>query len=295
MALPQPRILFGIHMFTAYNRLSGLYYGALRVLGNSSLALTGELIQLNGGSNRYPWDIQDGTISAELSLSVKEYPDFLFELFLGKAPTPIVASPTGSVSAALNKLGTSLINAVTGIDAISALSGSEGNLKFGKYVVRAASATTVDIFASTDVDFQRGTDVDFQNGLLKVNATPLTVTSGADTNITDLGLKLEGGSGTIALTIGDTATFEVLPPHQGAMEVNIGANSDVFPEFGAIMIAERKSDGSMFDIEAYRVKALGLPIGLQEKAFSEAEITAQCFYDSAKNSVMRMRHVYSNQ
>ena len=289
MALSKPRILFGIHMFTAYNRISGLYYGALRVLGNSSLALTGELIQLNGGSLRYSWDIQDGTISAELSLAVKEYPDFLFELFLGKAPTATTSSATGVVSTLTNKRGT--LVGTTGVATATAKSGEAAEMKFGKFVVVAVSATTVDVYASTDVDFQRGTTKDFVNNALKITASPLTITASTAVEVPDFGVELTGGSGTIGMTVGDTATYEVLPPHDGAMEVEIGATSNTFPEFGAIMIAEKKSDGSMFDIEAYRVKALGLPIGLQEKAFSEAEITAQCFYDSTRNSVMKIRHV----
>lgn len=291
MSLPKPRIIFGIHEFTPYSRFDNSFYGTIRVLGSSSLSLSGELIKLNGGSNRYPWDIQDGTITAELSLSIKEYPDFVFELFLGKKPTAITPSNTGAVSAMTNSRGTSAMSATIGIASVQALTGSEADMKFGKYVVKVVSATTVDVFASTDVDFQRGTDKEYVDGLLKINNAPLTIAQSADVTVPGFGIEFTGGSGTIGMTVGDTAIFEVLPRNSGGMEVNIGANSDVFPEFGAIMIAEQKSDGSMLDVEAFRVKALGLPIGLTEKAYSEAEITAECFYDSVQNRVLRIRHV----
>lgn len=292
--MPQssPRIIFGVHSFTPYNRLDRTFYGEVRVLSSSSLEVSGELVELTGGSNRFPWDVQDGLISAELKLNVKEYPNFLFELFLGKAPTVIAASATsGTVSALANGKGTSAFKATTGIASVQALAASEADMKFGKYVIKVISATTVHVYAASDVDFQRGTDKDFEDDSLKITTTALTITAATPVTVPGFGITLTGGSGTIAMVVGDTAYFEVLPPHNGAMEVNIGATSDTFPEFGAIMIAQQKGNGEMFDVEAFRVKAIGLPLGLSAKEFSEAEITAKCFYDADKNSVLRIRHV----
>jgi hypothetical protein len=290
MALSNPRSVFGVHAYTPYSRTTGEFYGTLRVIGSSSLALSGELVKLNGGSNRYPWDIQDGLITAELSLTIREYPDFVFELFLGKAPTTVAAGTSGAVSALTSIFGASLV-AATGVASVAAKAGETADLKFGKYIVKVASATTVDVYASTNVDFQRGVDKDFVNDSLKITATPLTITTATAVEIPDFGLELTGGAGTIAMTIGDTAEFYVEPIYDTKTTVTVGATSDVFPEHGAIIIAQAKGDGQMMDVEAYRVKALGLPLGFDEKAFSETEVTAECFYDSAKNAVLRIRHV----
>lgn len=291
MALSAPRTIFGVHEFSPYSRSTGLPFGTVRVLGNSSIGLTGELVELRGGSNRYSWDVQDGNIDVEISLTVKEYPNFLFELFLGKSVSTTAASATGTVTTLTNKNGTSAVNASTGIATVGIKSSSEADLKFGKYVVKVVSATTVDVYCLTSVDFARGADIEFQDDNLKITASALTITASTPVTIPSCGLELTGGSGTIGMTEGDTATFEVYPIHDGAIDVNIGGSSDVYPEFGAVMIAEQRATGEMLDIEAYRVKAIGLPLGLQEKAWSESEITAKAFYDSTLNRVLRIRHV----
>lgn len=291
MALSNPRIIYGVHEFTPYSRTDGTFYGTLRVLESSSLNLKGALNKQTGGSQRYPWDIADGLITAELALQIKEYPDFVFQLFLGKKPTDVNASSTGTVSTLTNKLNATVKQATTGIASITAKSGSEADLKFGKYVVVAASSTTVNIYCSTDVDFQRNTPEVYVDDTLKITNSALTVTSGSTTDVTGFGLTINGGSGTIGMTTGDTAIFEVLPKHSGAMQVNVGSTTDVFPEFGAVMIAEQKASGEMFDVEAYRCKAIGLPVGLKAKAYSDAQVTAECFYDSVQDAVLRFRHV----
>jgi hypothetical protein len=252
--------------------------------------LSGELVKLMGGSNRYPWDVQDGNIAAELSLSIKEYPDFVFELFLGKAPNAGTTSSSGTVSTLTNVKGSTLV-AATGVASVGLKSGETAEVKFGKFIVKVASSTTVDVYASTNVDFQRGTDKDYVNDLLKITASPLTITTATAVEVPDFGVELTGGAGTINMTVGDTAEYYVEPPHSKKIDVTIGATSDVYPEFGAIMIAEQTGSLELFDVEAYRVKAIGLPIGLEEKAHSEAEVTAECFYDSTKNAVLRIRHV----
>lgn len=291
MALSEPRTIFGVHSVTPYNRLTGLYYGTVRVLGGSSLSLAGELIKLNGGSNKYPWAIEEGAISAEMNLKVKEYPDFLFELFLGKAPTAAGADAAGSVSTPVEVNGTTIMDASTGLASVTVIpTTGAANLKFGKYVLKATSDDDLDIYMSSDIDHARGTDESFDSDALLV-ATAAIGDAGATTDVASLGLRFTAGSGTTAFTIGDTAVFYVLPPSSKSMSVSIGATSDVFPEFGAILYAKKRGNLEMFEIEAYKCKAVGLPLGLEENAWSEAEVKAECFYDSAKNAVLSIRHV----
>lgn len=292
MSLSDPRIIFGVHSVSPYSRTTGEFYGILRVLGGSSLSLAGELIKLNGGSNKYPWAVEDGLITAEMSLKVKEYPDFLFELFLGKAPTSVNTPDTdGTISAPVDKFGTTVVDAATGLASIVVIpTTGAANLKFGKYVLKATTDDDLNIYTSSNIDFARGTDEDYDDDLLLVGTVAIGDT-GATTDVASLGLRFTAGSGTTAFTIGDTATFEVQPPFTKSMSVAIGANSDVFPEFGAILMAKKRGNLEMMEIDAHRCKGVGLPLGFEENAFSEAEIKVECFYDSSLNRVLSVRHI----
>lgn len=292
MALSAPRSIFGVHSFAPYNRSTGEFYGILKVLGGSSLALSGETVDLMGGSSKWPWAVEDSTITAELNLRFSQYEDFLFELFLGKQPTANSAQSSGDVSTPSNVNGSSVVESTTGIASIAATSGSESDLKFGKYIIKAASTTEVDIYISSDVDQNRGTDGELQNDLLKITASPLTVPgTGGTVDVPSYGLTITGGSGTVAFTAGDTAEVFVQPINDGSMDVTIGGSSDTFPEFGAVLYAQKRANGEMLEIDCYRCKAIGLPINFEMNAWSESEVTAKVFYDSAKNAVFKVRHV----
>lgn len=292
MGLSNPRNIFGVHSVSPYSRTTGLPYGTLKVLKSSSLSLAGETIPLMGGSSKYPWAVEDGAITGEMSLNFSQYEDFVFELFLGKAPTANTAEATGNVSSLTNKYGTSLQHATTGIASVTATSSDEADLKFGKYVLHVVTSTTVNIYALSDVDFARGNNATFQNDALKINATPYTITSSGATLIAELGLTLTGGSGTIGMTVGDTATFEVRPINTKSMSVIVGASEDSsFPEFGCVIITQKRGNGEMFEIDAYRCKGVGVPLGAEMNAWSEAEVKANVFYDQALNAVMKIRHI----
>lgn len=289
MALSDPRTFFGIHSFSPYSRSDGSFYGISKCIGKSSLALTGDVIELKGGANRFPWAVEDGFINAELQIQPKEYADFLFTLFLGKAPTATGSDSAGATTAITNVKGTSVV-ASTGIASVAILAASKANAKFTKYVVVAVSATTVDIYAGSDVDFSRGTAGVYINDLLKV-ASGQTITTGANTDIAGFGLRFVGGAGTIAMVTGDTAVFEVKPPSTKSMAVTIGGTTDVFPEFGALIVAQQRGNQEMFELDVFRCKGIGLPLGFEEKKWSEAELKAKCFYDSTKNGVFSVRHI----
>ncbi len=291
MALSAPRALFGVHSCAPYSRTDNTPYGILRVLGGSSLTLSGEQIKLMGGSNPYAWASEPGTITAELSLKVREYPDFLVELFLGKAPTANSAETAGAVSTLTNKYGTSTVNATTGIaSALVIPTTGADNLKFSKFLVKVVSATTVDVYAYADADFSRGTDAEYSTDTLKIFAAQ-TIASGAALNLTAIGVKLTGGSGTIGMTIGDTATFQTRPINTKSMDVTVGATGDTNPEFGAIVFAQKRSNGEMFEIDLFRCVGNGLPLLFEEFKWSEAEIKVEALYDSTLNGIFSIRHV----
>lgn len=289
MALSAPKTIFGIHSVTPYNTTTGEFYGELRVLESSSLSLQGELVDLMGGSNKYAWESQDGAITAEMALNFSEYPDFVYELFLGKAPTSFSAEANGNVSTITNKSGTSVV-ASTGIASVSLKTGEQADLKFGRYLVKVASATTVDVYFSSDYDIARGTDETISSDLLLVESG-ITITQSAAVDVGDFGLELTGDSGVIAMTTGDTATFEVRPVNQGGMTVKIGATaSSEFPEFGAVLYAQKKSN-ELYEIDCFKCKALGMPINFNRNAYSAAEVSVKVLYDSDRDGVFEVRRV----
>lgn len=289
MGLTNPRSSFGVHSIAPYRIDSREYYGVLKVLGSSSLNFSGELVPLTGGSSKYPFHVEDGLITAELALTFKEYPDFVFELFLGKKPTTNAAETGGSATAIANAEGTSVV-AATGIASVGVKAGSEADVKFSQYIVKATSATEVSVYAGSDIDFARGTDLAYVDDLLLIEAG-ITITASTAVDIVGTGLELTGGGGVIAMVTDDTATFSSRPINTTSTDVVIGSTTDVYPEFGAIILAKQRSDGSMFEFDMYKVKAIGLPIGLDENAWSEASVTAQAFQDTARGGVFSMRYV----
>lgn len=291
MALSEPRVIFGIHSVTPYSRTTGLPYGILKVLKGSSLSLSAELVDLTGGSSKFPWASEDGAISSEMSLKFNEYPDFMFELFLGKAPTTNAAETSGNVST-LTSVAAGVFSATVGVASVSLKSGSAADLKFGKYIVKYVSATTVDVYYLSDIDIARGTNGTMQNDALKITATALTIATGADVDIPNFGLKLTGGSGTIALVAGGTAEFFVRPVNTASTTVRIGAAADTtFPEFGCLVYAQKRGNNEMFEIDIFKAKAAGMPIGFEANAWSEAEVKVKLLYDSAKDGLFDLRHV----
>lgn len=285
MGLSKPNILYGVHQISAYNPLTGDTYGTARVLGSANVTLAGEQVSLTGGSNAYPWDSQDGAITPEVSINLKEMPDFMIELLLGKAPT-VVADDAGGVDALVNVNGVSVLDAVTGIDSVGVKTGSEADVKFSKYLVKVVSPTTVDVYAYTNVDFRRGTDKVYEDDLLKITATPLTITTlGVATEVPGFGVELIGGSGTIAMTADDTADFFSYPASLEKMNVRIGGDGDTVPEFGLMIAAQKQKDGTMWIFDLFRASAIGLPFNMGEKAYNEAEITLSLSRDEDKDGV----------
>ena len=128
-----PRTIFGVHSLTPYNRKTQKPYGMARVVQGSTFTLSGDTVELMGGSSRFAWAIEDGDISAELAFSVSEYLNWLFELFGGKAPTQGTAEANGNVSALKNVNGTSIVSATGLLGSIT--TADADNLKTGKYVL----------------------------------------------------------------------------------------------------------------------------------------------------------------
>lgn len=287
--LSDPRIIYGIHSISPYSRTDGTPYGILKVVGSADIALSSALEQLYAGSNKYAWAAENKTVNAEFKAKVKAYPGFLFSLFLGSTVTDVGVDTSGTISAPVNKKGTSVI-AAAGLATIAVLSASKANLKFGKYILKALTSSTLGIFLLSDIDITRGTAAVYTDDtLLLVDAISIATT--VATNITDLGLVLTGGATTTAFVVGDTATFEVLPLSTKSTRIVVGQSTDTFPAFGALLLSQKRATGEMFEIDAHNCVGGGLPINFTENAFSQPDLTVACLYDSSQNRVFTIRHI----
>jgi hypothetical protein len=290
MTLSTPRSIYGVHSLTLYNRSTFEPYGIIKIVGSLEIALSSSFNDLNGGSSRYPWDTEAGVIDTQLTGTIKEIPDFAFEKFLGATATATAAEASGNIGSLTNKNGTSVSSSTTGVASIAAITGSEADLKDGVYVIKAVNATTADIYCMSDVDFDKGTDKTFETDLLKITASPLTIGTSTTVDVVGFGLQLTGGSAP-AMTAGDTATFSVRKINSGNSIITVGASTSVFNDFGAFIASQKKSNGDVFDIQLFKCKAIGLPVGLSEAEWLNSDITIKALYDSAENAVMRMRYI----
>lgn len=290
MALSDPRIIYGVHSISPYSRADGLPYGILKVIGSANLALSSDLEQLYAGSNKYAWAAENKTVSTELSAKVKAYPGFLFSLFLGSAVTDVGVDVAGTISVAANKLGTSMIAATGVLTPIVIPSTGAANLKFGKYVIKATSATAFTVYLLSDIDAARGTDAVYTDDTLAV-ATVSGVATGANSDVAGLGLRFTGGASATAFVVGNTATFEVLPPSTKSSSIVVGKSTDTFPAFGALLLSQKRATGEMFEIDAHNCVGGGLPINFEENAFSQPELKMTCLYDSSLDRVFTIRHI----
>lgn len=283
--LSQPRTLFGVHSLTPYDRLTGKFYGYSRVLQGSTFKLTGAIVELMGGSNRFSWQIEDGDIKAELAFSLSEYPDWVFALFGGKTPVDGSAEPSGGTSAVVNVKGTSIVAATGILASLTVLAAAD--LKFGRYILVATSTTALSVYVASDVDFGHGAAAAYLDDTLKVGSVTMSTGSGVD--LVPFGLTFTGGASATAFVVGDTASFEVRSPNSIVSDVKVGGIQDVFPEFGAYLYAQKSGTGAIFEVEVYRLKAIGLGLGAERKQYGKNDYTALASFDQTQNAVCRMR------
>jgi len=281
------RINYGIHSICPSRLSDGLPYGILKVVGGGTMTLTSEFEELFGGSNKFAWAVEAKTISTEWTANVKSMPDFLFELFLGATVVASAASLTGTVNGLADVKGD--LVAATGIAAVAMVTAAD--LKDGLYVIKAVSATTVDVFALSDLEFKKagGTELAYVDDTLKITVTPLTIVTGADVTIPGTGVEITGGAGTIAMTVGDTAAFNVRSAHGGLSEITIGKASTLFPEHKQLCVGQKRANGDTFELELHKVLGSGFPMPFEENTFAIPELAMKLVYDEVSDKVATIR------
>jgi len=281
MSQYKPRTSAGISKMIAVNRTTKMPYGMIRVINGADPSFDREQVDLYGGSNPNPWDSLDGNISAEVSLTIAEFKPFLYDL-AGFTKTGVISSEaSGNISTLTNEYGTSVQASGTGIASAALSTGATAvtDLKRGKYFVKCVSATTVDVYALQDNDFLRGNDIDYESDDLKITDTALTITASTVTEIPNIGVKLTGSTGAIAMTTGDVATFEVRTPNEGYYEYIMPENP-IPIEFDMWLVSQKKSNEEYFIDRYPRCKFNSIPGDMSAKEWSEVEITVKALFDN---------------
>lgn len=281
---PTIRQEFGCHSICARHRTTKEVTGIVEVIGDISLEFSASSVDNRGGSSLYPRATEITEIDSMINFNIRQWDDWIFTNYMAATVTTTAAAATsGTISALANVTGTSIPGA-SGIASVTAT--TIADLKTGPYMIKAVSATAVDVFRSTTFQNNRGTDLYWDNAAGKITTTPLTITSGGTTAIPGTGLTLTGQGVAIAMTSGDRATFNVTPPHTGISAVDIGVPDNVFPEHELIVFGKQRGSGEAVWIQCYKAQCVsGLTFPMNQSDFAATDVSVKLLLDTAVNKV----------
>jgi hypothetical protein len=268
----------GIKSLTLYDRDTHIPQAFLRVLSEVNVDHKVEFDDLEIGGTI--WDSEQKSSVCELGFTAYDYTKKMMEKLSGGVITNYASEANGEVIELENVKGSSILNAVTGLAAVAVDTLSKADIKEGKYIIEAVDADTLKLYAASDISFGDGENTSFLDDSLAV-ATGLDIGSGADTDVTNYGLVLTGGSGTIAFTPGDTASFYVRRPLVTGFKLKVGGINDQATECGAWIYPKKKNNYYTM-LDCFKLKVAGMPLGFKD-GYSEYKITAKLLYDSAKD------------
>jgi hypothetical protein len=276
MALSDVSILKGLKNLTVYDRDTRVPKYILRVASEMSIEPKVEEDELKIGGVVWDSDIKES--SYELKFTAYEYPVAVVEHMTGGIKTTHSSNAAGEVIDEENVNGTTAYDTTTGVAAV-ALSGT-ADVKWGEYVVYAKTATTVSVYAMSNVSFNDGKDEDYTDDTLLI-ADDLTISNGANTQLTSFGIYFTGGSA-VSMTIGDTFRFRVRRPNKSGYKLVVGGLNTEWDDVGIIGIPNKKKDTYRL-IDVFKVKISGMPLSMKDGEYSSYQVTAKLQYDSAKS------------
>jgi len=245
-------------------RLRGEFLQEFNNVENFSFSANADSILADAfGLFTVPPAIESGAISGQCSFSATQALNIRTKETLFN--TTYTDTPDASlfVGTILPVVGTSLQNATTGIASVAAIA-STTNIKDRTITIIAKTATTIDVSAtlSTGGTFVR---------------TGLTLAgSGANTDITELGLRLVGGSGSIALTIGDQVQIDTRPISSSRIGGDIGTDF-AGADFYVIAQTQLTQGGIQSKLILPRVKFSGAQLNMESKKFDKRALTGNVY------------------
>ena len=217
--LDAPAQSFGIHNIYFEDLLDPTYSAIAKIIGSAEIDQKPEQIDNTGGDSVVPFASAPGKSASEIPIVIKQFDKQLTRFLTPFDSASVVETAAGesggSVSAIANLVGTSAVDATTGIASVAV--GTAADLRPGRYRVIATGSATVDLYVDTDVSG----GVEYQNSDLKINSASITI-PGTSATVESEGIEFTGGSGTVALVTGDVAYFDVLPISTYLLETYFG-------------------------------------------------------------------------
>ena len=299
MGLPRARTSFGIHQMTALNKTDGVPYGTIKVLAGATSSNERESIDLYGGSNPNIVDSEDGNVSNELSITIKEFNKFLYELagystydaaltaatvgrlgyFNTSTKAMVWESDNTAIGVAEERKGDGWCDATNGLAPEGIKITTASDVKPGVYVLKNVTSTTFDCYILQDNEFEEGTEINYEDATMTVVSG---ITFGlAGEEITGTGITIKGkGTPTLSSTEGDDVLiFHVLGAHSDFSEVWY-TESPTPVEFELFLTSQKKANGEYYRDHYPRVKLANIPTNMTEKEWAEAELKLKVLYDS---------------
>lgn len=280
MTVSNPITSFGVHQIAIEDRSTHARFGAW-VLGDFSFENKQEQIELRGGSSPYPWDAAPADSDASVKMEFKQYDLNLLKYLNGfNSSVPNYTEDAdgeaaGAATDLTNLIGTSVYKATTGVASVAPKSSQ--NPVFGNYLLKAVSATTVDVYLDNNLD-----GLAFVDDTLKITSSPITIPgTGGTVDIPNANITITGGSGTIAMTTGDIASFNARPINNYLYEYKGGAPGAPKPDFALTVFTERVSAGLYRAFYFPRVKANGVGFKNPRKEWAGFDADIKVLYDSA--------------
>ena len=272
----QKKYFFGVKSLILYDQDTFIPKGIFEVIGAVEYSGEVEQLPLTGGHHKGPFAVEAGEQTNTLTATLKEYPNFAFEMFDNATKTETTGEDaTGFVDTIANQIGTSVFDAATGIASVAAIVGSEGILPFGRIVVVGTSdPTKVNVYLQGDVS---SGEIPIVDELPLLAADLVIAGTGATTDLTDYGIEFTGGSGAVAFTEDDVAYFDVRPTNSKSTKIKVGNDSTV-SRFGAILVRPRTSEGKQIITRFPNVRGVGMSFGATSREFSEFEQTFTPLY-----------------
>lgn len=261
------KYLFGVKYLIPYDLTTLKPKGIFEVLGAVEVGREIEAMLLTGGHADGPYAVEAGEPNNSITATIKEYPNFAFEIFENATITEIASETLGYVGTLVNTVGTTLLNATTGIASATIKAGEGAKIPSGFLVLEAISATEVKVYLAGDVASGRVPIV----SELPVLASSVTITgTGGTVDLTNYGITLTGGSGTVAFTIGDMAYVDVRPANTETTKIAVGANGNV-NYVGVLLVYPRNAEKEQTIVRFPKVAVVGMSFNANTREFSEFE------------------------
>jgi hypothetical protein len=259
---------------------SGKPRAHIRGMGDFSFERSEEKAKLVVGKKTYA--TKTTKITRNVKIQMKEYYAELNQLMTGGALTKYASNAAGEVVEKANILGTSILAATTGIASIVVDPTNIAKLKEGWYIIEAVDTDSINLYAYSNLDDKELLD---EKGLLTED--PVDLTSAGEVDLTELGLTITGGSGTIALIPGNTAKFYVRPPYSEAWEL-LMSGDDVVDDVMVIVTIQR-DNGVTVLFNFPKASPGGMSFNAPENDYGTWDLSFEPLDDPITNSYASMR------